>query len=270
MGAFGLTAGAGALGGGYAFKVEPYQLGIERVEIALPRLPGAFDRLTIVQLSDLHLGPYVTEAHISQAVGMTNALKPDAVVLTGDLVNSSWHYIEPCIEIISKLEAPLGVYAVLGNHDYWVGFLNLMLSTLNKSGITLLRNQAVPVSRGRSTIYFVGVDDMWLHLGNVSHALSNVPANACKIALMHEPDFVDISARAEIDLQLSGHSHGGQVRVPFFGPLILPKYGEKYPMGFYRVGNFTRLYTTRGVGLLPPAVRFNCPPEITHLTLTTT
>lgn len=269
MGALSVTTSAAALGGVYSFKVEPNQIQIERVEIALPRLPGAFNGMTIAQLSDLHLGPYVSEEHIAQAVQMTNALKPDAIVLTGDLVNSSWHYIQPCIELISKLDAPLGVYAVLGNHDYWVGYLNLMLETVRKTEIKLLRNQAIPISRGRSTIYMVGIDDMWLHLGNINRALENLPHNACKIVLLHEPDFADIAARAEIDLQLSGHSHGGQVRVPFWGPLILPKYGEKYPMGFYRVGNFTRLYTTRGVGVLPPAVRFNCPPEITLLTLTT-
>lgn len=269
MGALGVTTGAGALGAAYAWNVEPHQIQVERVQIALPRLPSAFEGMTIAHLSDLHLGPYVSQEHLVTAVRMTNELKPDAIVLTGDLVNSSWHYIEPCAEIVSKFEAPLGVYAVLGNHDYWVGYLNLTLSSLRKTGVTLLRNQTVPLTRGRSTLYFVGIDDLWLRLANIQRALQNVPHNACKIALMHEPDFADIAAQAEIDLQLSGHSHGGQVRLPFFGPLILPKYGEKYPMGFYRVGNFTRLYTTRGIGVLPPGVRFNCPPEITFITLTT-
>ncbi len=269
MGALGVTTGAGALGVAYAYNVEPHQIRVERVAMALPRLPSAFDGMTIAHLSDLHLGPYVSEEHLLNAVQMTNALKADAIVLTGDLVNSSWRYIQPCAEIISKFDAPLGVYAVLGNHDYWVGFLNLMIQSVKKSGVILLRNQAVPITRGRSTLYLVGIDDLWLRLADLKRALENVPHNACKIALMHEPDFADIAAQAEIDLQLSGHSHGGQVRLPLIGPLILPKYGEKYPMGFYRVGNFTRLYTTRGIGVLPPGVRFNCPPEITLLTLTT-
>jgi uncharacterized protein len=267
MGALGVTTGAGALGVEYAYNVEPNLIQVEHVEMALPRLPGVFDGMTIAQISDLHLGPYVSEDHILKAVQMTNALRPDAIVVTGDLVNSSWRYIQPCTEIISKLDAPIGVYAVLGNHDYWVGFLSLMLQSVKKSGITLLRNQSVPLTRGRSTIYFVGIDDLWLELANLQRALEGIPNNACKIALMHEPDFADIAAQAEIDLQLSGHSHGGQVRLPFIGPLILPKYGEKYAMGFYRIGNFTRLYTTRGIGVLPPGVRFNCPPEITLLTL---
>lgn len=269
MGAFGVATSAGALGWSYAWNVEPHMTQVERIRMPLSRLPGAFDGVTIAQLSDLHLGPYVSEAHLLKAVEMANALKPDVIVLTGDLVNSSWRYIQPCAEIISKLDAPLGIYAVLGNHDYWVGFLNLMIQSLKKTGITLLRNQAVPVTRGRSTLYLVGIDDLWLRLADLRRALEKVPQNACKIALMHEPDFADISAQAEIDLQLSGHSHGGQVRLPMVGPLILPKYGEKYPMGLYRVGSFTRLYTTRGIGVLPPGVRFNCPPEITHLTLTT-
>lgn len=270
MGALGVTAGVGALGIAYGYNVEPHRIQVERVALALPRLPGAFDGLTIAHLSDLHLGPYVSEEHLLRAVQMTNALKPDVIALTGDLVNSSWRFIQPCAEIISKFEAPLGVYAVLGNHDYWVGFLELLLQQMQKARVTLLRNQAIPLTRGGSTIYLVGIDDLLQRLANVRRALDRVPSNACKIALMHEPDFADISAQAEIDLQLSGHSHGGQVRLPFIGPLVLPKYGKKYPMGLYRVGNFTRLYTTRGVGVLPPAVRFNCPPEITLLTLTTT
>lgn len=270
MGALGVATGATALGAAYAFNVEPHNIQVVRLEIPLPRLPGAFDGMTIAHLSDLHLGPYVTEEHLLKAVQMTNSLKPDAIALTGDLVNSSWHYIQPCAEIISRFEAPLGVFAVLGNHDYWVGFLNHMVQSVRDSGIVLLRNQALPITRGRSTIYFVGIDDLWLRLADIKRALETVPHNACKIALMHEPDFADISAQAEIDLQLSGHSHGGQVRLPGFGPLILPRYGEKYPMGEYRVGNFTRLYTTRGIGVLPPGVRFNCPPEITLVTLTTT
>lgn len=270
MGALGVTTGAGALGLSYGYNIEPHQIRVERVNIQLPRLPGAFDGMTIAHLSDLHMGPYVSEEHLRGAVRMTNALKPEAILLTGDLVNSHWRYIQPCTEIVSGFDAPLGVYTVLGNHDYWVGYLELTISLLKKKGVTLLRNHAVPITRGRSTLYFVGIDDLWLRLANVRQALEGVPRNACKIALMHEPDFADIAAQSEIDLQLSGHSHGGQVRLPYFGPLILPKYGEKYPMGYYQVGNFTQLYTTRGVGVLPPAVRFNCPPEITLITLTTT
>lgn len=267
-GVLGITAGAAALGGAYGFGVEPNQLQVERVTIPLARLPGAFDGMTLVQLSDLHFGPYVSHEHLAQAVAMTNALKPDAIVLTGDLVNFSWHYIAPCADMLSKLDAPLGVFAVMGNHDYWIGYEDLLLASLRRAEVQLLRNQAIPFTRGRSTMYLVGLDDLWLKQVDLRRALLNVPGNACKVALMHEPDFADVCAQAEIDLQLSGHSHGGQVRVPFLGPLILPKYGEKYPMGLARAGNFTQVYTTRGVGVLPPAVRVNCPPEITHLTLT--
>lgn len=268
MGGVGLAAGLGTAGAAYAFEVEPEQIGVERLTIPLERLPAAFDGLTVAQLSDLHLGPYVTEEHIQTAVRLTNQLHADLIVLTGDLVNSSWRYIVPCTEIIGALAAPLGVYAVLGNHDYWVGFLNLMLDSLKRTGITVLRNQTVPLTRGRSTLYLVGIDDLWLELANLRRALERVPYNACKLALMHEPDFADVAAQADIDLQLSGHSHGGQVRLPFLGPLILPRYGEKYPMGLARAGNFTQVYTTRGIGVLPPGVRFNCPPEITLVTLT--
>lgn len=269
VGAAGVTVTVGGLAADYGVNVEPNQIKVERVKIVLPRLPLAFDGMTVAQLSDLHLGPYVSEEHIQRTVEMTNALKPDLIVLTGDLVNSSWRYIQPCTELLTALAAPFGVYAVLGNHDYWVGFLNLMMQSLKKTGVTLLRNQAITLARGRSAVYLVGIDDLWLRLANLRGALERVPEDACKIALMHEPDFADAAAQAGVDLQLSGHSHGGQVRLPFIGPLILPKYGEKYAMGLARVGNLTQVYTTRGIGVLPPGVRFNCPPEITLLTLTT-
>ncbi len=267
-GVLGATAGAAALGSVYGFNVEPNQLQIERVTIPLARLPGAFDGLTLVQLSDLHFGPYVSEEHLGEMVKMTNALKPDAIVLTGDLVNSSWRFIQPCADLLKKLHAPLGVFAVLGNHDYWIGFLDLLLKALREANVRVLRNQAIPFTRGRATMYLVGLDDLWQQLADLRLALSTVPYGACKVVLMHEPDYADVAAQAEVDLQLSGHSHGGQVRLPFIGPLILPRYAEKYPMGLARAGNFTQVYTTRGVGVLPPAVRINCPPEITHITLT--
>lgn len=268
-GVLGVATGAAALGGAYGFGIEPNQLQVERITISLARLPGAFDGLTIVHLSDLHFGPYVSYEHLERAMAMTNALKPEAIVVTGDFVNSSWRYIEPCAELLGRLRAPLGVFAVMGNHDYWVGYLKLLLDSLKRNGVTLLRNQAVPFTRGRSTMYLVGLDDLWMQLVDLRRALSSVPRSACQVALMHEPDFADTCAQAEVDLQLSGHSHGGQVRLPFLGPLVLPRFAKKYPMGLARAGNFTQVYTTRGVGVLPPAIRINCPPEITHLTLTT-
>ncbi len=264
-----IAAAGAAAGGAYGFGVEPNQIGVERVTIPLARLPGAFDGMTIAQLSDLHYGPYVSHEHLAQSIRMTNALKPDLIVLTGDLVNKSWKYIQPCAELLRELQAPYGVFAVLGNHDYWVGDLDMILRALRQNGVQLLRNQAAPLTRGRSTFYLVGLDDLWQDLTDLSRALSAVPHNACKVVLMHEPDYADVCAQAEVDLQLSGHSHGGQVRLPFLGPLVLPRFGEKYPMGLARAGNFTQVYTTRGIGLLPPPIRFNCPPEITFLTLTT-
>lgn len=268
IGALGATSAASAAGAAYAFNVEPGQIGVENVPIALNRLPGAFEGLTIAMLNDLHLGPYVSPQHVLNAVALANQAKPDLIVLVGDMVNSSWHYIEPCAELVSKLDAPLGVFAVMGNHDYWVGFMELTLRAWKRAGVTLLRNESAPITRGRSTLHLVGIDDWWLQRADLKGALDRVPRNGCKIALMHEPDFADYAAEAEIDLQLSGHSHGGQVRLPGLGPLILPKYGQKYPMGLARVGDFTQVYTSRGVGVLPPAVRFNCPPEVTLVRLT--
>lgn len=267
LGAVSLTTVACGAGVAYGYRVEPELLVTENVTITLSRLPAAFDGFLIAQLSDLHLGPYVSEFQIEQAISATNDAKPDAIVITGDLVNYSWKYIQPCTKLLSKLQAPLGAYVVFGNHDYYVGYLELLIASIKSAGLTLLRNQTVPIGRGRSVLYLVGLDDLWLKEVDLERALEGVPRTACKVALMHEPDFADYSAQAEVDLQLSGHSHGGQVRIPGIGPLILPQYGRKYPMGLQRAGNFTQVYTTRGIGLLPPPVRLNCPPELTLIRL---
>lgn len=268
LGAASLTTVACGAGVAYAYRVEPELMTTENVTITLSRLPAAFDGFLIAQLSDLHLGPYVGESQIEKAVTATNNAKPDAIVITGDLVNYSWRYIEPCTKLLSRLHAPLGAYVVFGNHDYYVGYLELLIASIERAGLTLLRNQAIPLTRGKSVLHLVGLDDLWLKEVDLEKALEGVPRTACKVALMHEPDFADYSAQAEVDLQLSGHSHGGQVRIPGIGPLILPRYGTKYPMGLQHVGNFTQVYTTRGIGLLPPPVRLNCPPELTLIRLT--
>lgn len=246
-------------------RIEPRWLVVERVSVPLKRLPPELDGLQIAQLSDLHLGPDVKVEAIAEAVARTMSLQADLIVLTGDYVTRRASYAPGLVEPLSRLNAPLGVYATLGNHDHWAG-AEKVASHLSRAGITVMKNLAQPIARDGAALWLLGLDDVWFGTGHLPTALAGVPQDACKIVLIHEPDFADRSARYGIDLQLSGHSHGGQVRIPGIGPLILPDWGRKYPMGLQRAGE-TWIYTTRGVGLVSPAIRFNCPPEITLLTL---
>lgn len=265
---FSLMAGMGALsgvGGLYAWQVEPYRLKVEQVPVRLPRLSDAAEGLRLVQLSDIHLGPYVSLDHVATAVQTAVALQPDLFVLTGDFVSGSAAHLKPAIDLLRLLRAPLGTYAVLGNHDHWAN-PGAIRRYLSEAHIRVLSNQSVRLMGKGGGLWLAGVDDVWERQDDLRATLADVPARACVLALVHEPDFVDESARAGIALQLSGHSHGGQVRLPLIGAPVLPYLGRRYPIGLQRAGN-TWVYTSRGIGVIYPPIRLNCPPEITLLTL---
>jgi hypothetical protein len=153
---------------------------------------------------------------------------------------------------------------VLGNHDHWEGAA-LAARVLAEAGVTLLVNQALRLDVD-APLWLVGLDDVWERKHDLSAALAGTPDDECKLLLVHEPDYADRAASFPVDLQLSGHSHGGQINLPRYGRPVLPYLGQKYPAGLYRVGQMS-LYTNRGIGVISPPVRFNCPPEVTLLTL---
>jgi len=258
------TGGLSTLGGaGYARLVEPHWLAVERVDVPIPDLPASLDGFTIVQLSDLHRGPKVTQEQVAQAVELALQQEAHLVVLTGDYVSVSAEYAASCAESLSPLAASGDVLACLGNHDHWTD-ADAVAGALADAGITVLRNAAREVADG---LWVAAVDDVWERYADLEQALEAVPAGATVVLLAHEPDYADeVAADGRVSLQLSGHSHGGQVRLPFAGPLVLPYLGRKYPAGLYRVGEMW-LYVNRGVGLIAPAVRFNCRPEVALLTL---
>jgi len=262
--AFGSLAVAGALTS-YAANIEPHWPEIVRVELPLARLPRGLDGLTIVQLSDIHAGYLVGPAKIRHYVEMVHALRPDIVAITGDMFHSGAVSAWMCAAELSALRAPLGVYVVPGNHERHVppevGEL-----PFRRAGLTVLANAAERVQVGDDALWIVGVDDMVMRRGNLRQALQGVPDAACKVLLVHEPDLADQASQYPVDLQLSGHTHGGQIRVPGLGALLLPVMGRKYPMGLYNVRGMW-VYTNRGLGVNRPALRFNCRPEITLFTL---
>ncbi|HEY3379347.1 MAG TPA: metallophosphoesterase [Armatimonadota bacterium] len=248
----------------YARFIEPNWVAVERVSLSLPHLPADFNGLRVVQLSDIHYPDSHNPQFFRGVVERVNRLKPDLIVLTGDYISSGRDNIAPCAQMLGGLHAPLGVVAVLGNHDYWTDGREVTRA-LSANGIRALRNASVALSRGNARLWIVGIDDAWKGFDDFATALHGIPASEAKIVLLHEPDFAVTTARYPVDLQLSGHSHGGQVRLPGIGGLHYPPYSKIYPMGYYHVGAL-QLYVNRGLGLIVP-FRFDCRPEITLLTL---
>lgn len=251
----------------YAHYIEPHWVDVERVTLKLPRLQKEFSGFRLAQLSDIHLDTWTGEGHtrLAEAIDLINHEKPDAVAITGDFV-SSVVLRDELVQQLSRLE-PLTV-AVLGNHDYWTNPVAIR-QVLADSGIVEVGNDVYTLQKGDAMLHLCGVDDVWENKHRLEVVLEKLPNEGAAILLAHEPDFADTSAATErFDLQLSGHSHGGQVRLPLFGAPILPTLGQKYPCGQYQVGSMIQ-YTNRGLGMVFPTVRFNCRPEITILTLTT-
>jgi len=239
---------------------------VEHVQIPILNLPSALDGFRIVQISDIHYYPFTTIELVDRAVEMANQLKPDLTVLTGDFV---WHEVEPVFELVpslAKLNAKYGVYAGLGNHDLWTD-VKVVSRAIRQERLPLLVNQGIPISVGKSTLYLASLDDGWSGKPDLAAAMANYPGDATTVLLMHEPDLAPRYAPDKrIQLQLSGHSHGGQVRLLYYGPIVLPYLSWKYPMGLYNI-NGMWLYTNRGLGTTNIPLRVNCAPEITELTL---
>jgi predicted MPP superfamily phosphohydrolase len=260
------TVGLSALGGaGYAALVEPSWLILRRVDIPIPDLPTELNGYTIAQLSDLHRGPDITQQTISRAAELVMREDPALVALTGDYVSISAAYAASCAEALSPLASFGKAIACLGNHDHWTN-ADMVTQSLGNVGITVLRNTAQQIE---DWLWVTAVDDVWEQHADLDKALSAIPASAIVVLLAHEPDYADEVVAADDDrirLQLSGHSHGGQVNLPFIGPPVRPYLAQKYHTGRYRLGHMW-LYVSRGVGLIRPAVRLNCRPEVTILTL---
>jgi predicted MPP superfamily phosphohydrolase len=263
---------AGVLGNGL---YEPHEIVVNQVGVRLKRLPREFDGLRIAQLSDIHFDSFLTSSHLEKVIELTNAQKPDLVMITGDFVTAALHNRErkakaarawPCADILRRIESPLGCFAVLGNNDYGAD-ANVVADALSTgSRVQVLRNRAIALERGGSRLWLAGVDCATANRANPDVALRGVPRQECAIAAVHEPDFADVMRKFPVDFQMSGHSHGGQIRFPGVGALYLPPGARKYPMGHYQIGEL-QLYTNRGIGVIGMPIRFLCPPEISVFTL---
>jgi uncharacterized protein len=251
----------------YAHKIEPNWLDVKQINITLPNLDRAFTGYRIVQLTDLHVGDGINRAQLNRIVKVVNAQQPDLIVLTGDYVSKKpERQAKLLTSTLAGLHARDRVLAVLGNHDAFDGNSPSVRKSIANSGVTLLENTIYTAKRNGATLHIAGVGDVWYGAANLPLVMAQLPPTGAAIMLAHEPDFADeTAATGRFGLQLSGHSHGGQVRIPFMKKKY-PFYGVKYPIGQYQVGEMIQ-YTNRGVGFPGVHARFNCRPEISVFNL---
>jgi hypothetical protein len=238
---------------------------VNEERIWLDTLPTSFHGLRIVQISDIHHGLFRPKEWLSDAVRKANRLKPDIIALTGDYVTYSKRNIEPAAEILGRLRARYGVYAVLGNHDFRVD-ADAITSALRGQHIDVLRNRHVALRFGGESLYLAGVDD-YGYGADLRRAVQGIPQEAARVLLAHNPRIIHLASRHGVSLVLSGHTHGGQVNLPVLGTV----YGRsperlRYKIGWDRMGA-TQIYVSRGIGTIVLPCRLRCPAEITHLEL---
>ena len=239
---------------------------VSRPTLSLPHLPKAFDGLTIAFLTDLHHGPFTSIDYVASVVRTTLALHPDLIILGGDYSLKDSKYVRPCFDMLAGLTAPLGVYGVLGNHDYWHG-VEETREGFKLARIEELTNRGVWVERGTSRFRLGGVDDLWMGRVDVTAALGNATSTDACLLVSHNPDLAEKLRDPRVGLMLSGHTHGGQVVFPTGGaPFVPSRYGQKYLHGVVQAPA-TTVYVSRGLGTTSVPVRFCSRPELTLLTL---
>lgn len=277
-----LALSAASLGGValYSGEFARHAISVEEHTVHLDRLPDVFRGMRIVQISDIHYLEFTEGFFVREVVEHLNRLKPDMVVITGDFVTYgpirfpptpvhkafALRHMPELAAILSHIEAPLR-YTSLGNHDQMVNGREIY-HILVEHGLPCLYNRAVPLERDGRRLWLVGLGSACARAADPEQA---IPANVLRdneamIVLAHEPDILPEIAKYKADLMLSGHTHGGQIRVPFLRPAYLPEYGRRYIRGWFEYGS-TRLYVNRGIGSIGLPMRFNCPPEITVFTL---
>ncbi len=253
--------------------LEPNHPRIVRKDFFLPRWPERLNGLTIALLSDFHYDPWFSIHPLRAAIDMVNSLRPDLIALAGDFVSvpligsrrKAALASEPCAHLLRQMTAPLGLWAIMGNHDVDTDRKHITRA-LQAENIQVLVNQSQAIERDGARFWLAGVNDALAKTADLSKTLHGIPIDEPVILLAHEPDFADEASRFPVDLQLSGHSHGGQIRFPLLPPLYLPQLAKKYILGTYQVGPLP-LYTTAGLGTIGIPARLNCPPEVTLLTM---
>lgn len=259
------------LGGGtyyYAREIEPSLLDIHEEVISSKKIPTEFNQFKIVQFSDTHMGFQYDLGQLEKLVHTINDQKPDMIVFTGDLVDApnDYNWNTTLIRTLGSLKAKYGKYWIYGNHDHGGYGTDIVKNTMDQSGFKLLKNQHVNINKGQESFVLAGIDDMMLGDPNLEKTMHGIDPSLFTLLLAHEPDFADKTVNYPVDVQLSGHSHGGQVRLPIIGHLYTPMYAEKYVKGKHQIDQLT-LYVTKGIGTTRLPYRFLCKPEIYVFTL---
>ena len=265
LGVTGAAIGSAA----WARYVEPDWLEITRHDVKLPHLPAAFEGVRVAQISDIHLEGGDMMRDLPAICDLVTRQNADAIVITGDFVTTPPNAdVQALSRALERLRAPLGVWGIMGNHDYWSGpSTKIVEDALHQAGVGVLINDVHVWEKGGARLHLAGFDDFWAGRHDFAGMAARIPDGAAAVALGHEPDFaIEVAATRKFGLMLSGHSHGGQIALPFGIPIHVPLYANKFPRGWYDV-NEMRLYTNRGLGVVDLPMRFCSRPEISVFTL---
>ena len=253
----------------YATGPDLDRIEVTSVPVTMKGLASAFHGYRIAQISDIHMGTAVTPEILADIVSLVNEQNPDLIAITGDFIHRKEHTQTDYLSAsLNQLSAPDGVVGVLGNHDHWSG-AQAVRQMLNKTSLIELPNDVYTIERAGEVLNIAGIDDLWVGEDRLDLVMKRLPTSGPAVLLAHEPDFADVAAdTGRFGLQMSGHSHGGQIIMPMIGPPIVPYLAYKYPIGRYQVGDMVQ-YTNRGIGTTRLQVRVNCRPEITVFELLT-
>jgi uncharacterized protein len=264
-----LTAAGGQVA--YSSIVEPYNYQIVEQQIPLRWLGAGLHGLRAVQISDLHINSWFTRDHLDRVVDLVLAQKADLVFITGDYLTRGQdreRSLEELYDPLRKLASSLPVFSVLGNHDFYNRAELPIRSLLSETGVMDVTNAMKTYERNGDTLVVAGIGTYTTKNMRLYQVDAEVPKNFPTVLLAHEPDVAKYTSKTgKFGLQLSGHSHGGQINLPLLGPITLPEMGMMYPAGLYTLGDLL-LYTNRGIGMTHIPIRMNCPPEITVFTFT--
>jgi predicted MPP superfamily phosphohydrolase len=260
----------------YGYRVEPTWLELNRLAVPVAGLPKPFAGVRIAHLTDLHGGHHLPSDYLDEAVDLALAEAPDVIVLTGDFIHKGYRHVDRVAATLRRLEAPLGVFAVLGNHDFSVRnalgirrhrkLHQAIADALSANGLRVLRNECVRLKRGDASILLAGLDDLWSRECDPHRALGGLCPETPRVVLAHNPQTIHLLESHRCDLMLSGHTHGGQVNWPGLGRFTLGRRSKRFAAGLYRHER-SHVYVNKGIGWGSFRFRFNVRPEVALLTL---
>lgn len=251
-----------------AFVIEPNRLTVDAPDIHIPSLPQAFDGYRIALIADIHYPRHMHPEYVQSAVALASSYHPDVMVFAGDICDHKGSATVPNLSgLFDKASAKDGVWGTLGNHDHWLDAPGIRKELNKHTPIRMIENEAIMVERGGHGLAIGGVGDLWCGVVDVPKAFAKVPPDMARILISHNPDLAeDLRDAVRVDLQLSGHMHGGQIYIPGYGGLLHPsKYGKKFCQGLVQ-GKAHRVYVTRGLHSAG-RIRLNCPPAVSIITL---